>query len=280
MVELSLSSIWPLLLIGLAAGTFGSFLGVGGGLIVVPALLLLNKDLTPLEVTTISVATIAFTSFSSSVAYVRQGRVSLSLALPLALASLPGAAIGAFSVRLISRQTFDVLFAIVLVVLVGLLLVRRRLVRADARERLRIHKDAAGTLHDYDPRYLPLLGVIAFFGGVIATLFGIGGGVILVPCVIVFLRASPHLAIASMQLVILATALVGTLTHLLSGDMANVFPYVAAVGSGCLLGGQLGAHGSKKVRGAALVYILVVVMLILSAKLAFGASGLSAMIAP
>ncbi|MCS7337437.1 MAG: sulfite exporter TauE/SafE family protein [Verrucomicrobiae bacterium] len=84
-----------------------------------------------------------------------------------------------------------------------------------------------------------LAGLIGLFGGLTSGMFGVGGGVVMVPAMIYLLRLTPHQAVATSLIVIVPTALVGALKHNHAGHVvwsAGLWLLPTA-----LLGGYLGA---------------------------------------
>ncbi|HEX2471862.1 MAG TPA: sulfite exporter TauE/SafE family protein, partial [Nitrososphaera sp.] len=79
--------------VGLAAGTLGSMLGVGGGIIMVPALTFLN--LSPTQAASTSLIAVMSTSVSSTIEYARQKRIDYALGLAMAACAIPGGVLGA-----------------------------------------------------------------------------------------------------------------------------------------------------------------------------------------
>ncbi|HEY8343224.1 MAG TPA: sulfite exporter TauE/SafE family protein, partial [Calditerricola sp.] len=120
-----------LLILGVVAGVLGSLLGLGGGVVLVPALLSLSglwgEAYTPQEAVGTSLAVVAATGLSSTLAYLRHGKVDESSALFFFLASGPGAAVGVWANRFLDGQRFFLLFGLLLVGLFFLLAVRDRI---------------------------------------------------------------------------------------------------------------------------------------------------------
>ncbi|MGI0039770.1 MAG: sulfite exporter TauE/SafE family protein, partial [Nitrososphaera sp.] len=92
------TTIAILIAVGLGAGTLGSMLGVGGGIIMVPALAFMG--LPPAQIASTSLFAVTSTSVSSTVAYSRQKRIDYRVGIEMAASAIPGAVIGA----LISSQ--------------------------------------------------------------------------------------------------------------------------------------------------------------------------------
>jgi uncharacterized membrane protein YfcA len=86
--------------------------------------------------------------------------------------------------------------------------------------------------------------LLSFLVGVISTLFGIGGGIVHVPFLIVILGLPVHSATATSHFVLAITSLAGTLVFLRNGQVA--IPVSVVMGIGVLLGAQAGARLSTR----------------------------------
>src|SRR4029079_19038482 len=104
-----------LLGIGVGVGTFGTLVGAGGGFLLVPILSLLEPGLPPSSVTAVSLAVVAMNATSGALAYYRQRRIDLRSGIPFAIATLPGSFAGVLLTRLVTRSTFDIVFAALLI---------------------------------------------------------------------------------------------------------------------------------------------------------------------
>ena len=81
-----------------------------------------------------------------------------------------------------------------------------------------------------------LMGVLV---GAFSALFGVGGGILMVPFVVVVLGFGQHVAEGTSLLVIVPTALVGAIAHAKRGYVD--VPAVVMLGAGGVLGAWLGA---------------------------------------
>ena len=104
-----------LVAIGLAAGVFSSVFGVGGGLIVVP-LLILGVSFPPREAAATSLGAIGLTALAGALAYGLRGEVHVGYALLVGLPAAAGALGGAGLQRRISGDALRLAFAGLLVV--------------------------------------------------------------------------------------------------------------------------------------------------------------------
>src|SRR5213079_759632 len=121
--------------------------------------------------------------------------------------------------------------------------------RADARHIV----DAHGAAHVYHVDTWKGV-VVSFLVGILSSVFGIGGGIIHVPFLIVVLSLPVHIATATSHFVLSISTLVGAATFFALGHVD--LPTVALMGAGILAGAQLGARRSEERRPVAIRRIL------------------------
>jgi uncharacterized protein len=258
--------------LGFGIGTLGTLIGAGGGFILLPVLALLF----PLEptgtLTATSLAVVAANATSGAIAYGRQRRIDYRSGIAFAIATLPGSVAGALLARSIPRGPFDTAFALVLLAL-ALVLLRARAQGPAAPEGRtwgrvpRTLVDAQGTVHRYHVE-LPLGIAISFVIGFASSLLGIGGGFIHVPALIAVLGFPVHIATATSHFVLAIMAAVGTLTHLVAGDLTDVWPRALYLAVGAVFGAQVGARLSTRVHGTVIVRLLAGALVIVALRLA------------
>lgn len=157
--------------------------------------------------------------------------VDLLVGLVLAIGSIVGAVIGARWTRRLSDQTLRRLFAIAALAVALILLA-----------------DAVGTLlglgFALHPSSRPTSGLLVGLGlviglvtGLVSGLLGIGGGIVMVPAMVLALGLSQHLAQGTSLLVIIPTAAAGSITHFRMGNIR------LRIATQLALGGVLGAAG-------------------------------------
>src|SRR5437588_3847580 len=112
---LNITSSAVAFLIALVAGAFGSVLGIGGGLFIIPSLTLFLGIQLKTAIAASIVAVIA-TSLGGGNVYVRRHVADIRLGLLLALATSPGAVIGAKLATVVSARVLAGVFALVLAV--------------------------------------------------------------------------------------------------------------------------------------------------------------------
>lgn len=263
--------------IGAAVGVYGTVVGVGGGFLIVPALLFLYPDEDPVGITSISLMVVFFNAMSGSAAYARLRRIDYRSGLAFAAASLPGAVGGAYLVHLVPRGLFDLVFGVALIA-VALWLIRsagRHLaVRAPRQGRFVVRRVLPGAHPGEEFRYSydMLQGVAAAAViGFLSSMLGIGGGVFHVPVMIDLLRFPVHVATATSQLVLMFMTGEASAVHLLNGDLHGENLWRAVLLSiGAVPGAQLGARLSHRFRGATISRLLAAALLFVGARLLYG----------
>lgn len=262
-----------LALVGLIVGAFGTVVGVGGGFLLVPVLLFAYPSLDPSTVTAMSLVAVCANALSGAAAYGRQRRIDFASGGLMAAASLPGAYLGAVAVRHVERSTFVVVFAVVLALLGGMLLLPRgtQRIRAPLVGRgifARSITDRQGDTFVY--RYRVWQGLVIGVGvGFISSLLGIGGGILQVPMMSTVLRFPVHIATATSQFVLALTALWAVVLHLLAGTLGwdRSLALAATMGAGGVAGAQIGARFARGLDGAIILRALGVAMILVALRM-------------
>lgn len=122
--------IFGFLALGLFAGAMAAALGVGGGIIFVPALVIVAGFDQHLAQGT-SLAIILPTAIVSTLVHARAGRVVWPVAIPIGVAGLIGALLGARAAIALDPELLRRLFGILLVVIAARMLLRARRPYAD-----------------------------------------------------------------------------------------------------------------------------------------------------
>ncbi|RIX59616.1 sulfite exporter TauE/SafE family protein [Paenibacillus nanensis] len=255
-----------LLAIGLTAGLAGSLVGLGGGFIVVPALAFLFPDMPPSHLAGTSMAMLLCNSVSSTYVYAKQQRIDYSAAIRFAAASIPGSVIGAIFAEQIEGRLFFISFGFFLIGIALLLLFKpdRPIVWPLAPTATRSFIDQSGKRFDYS-YHMPTGIVISFLVGFLASLFGVGGGSLMIPTMTLLLGFPPHIAVATSMLQIFLSAIVSTSTH---AALHNIdWSMVLLLAPGAIIGGQIGARLAKRLPAKLLLKILALLLIVVSVRL-------------
>ncbi len=183
---------------------------------------------------------------SSAIGYIRQKRVDLSLATPLAIGAVPGSIAGVFAVRHANGIWFDVSYGAMLFALAILVMRRRAAESRPAGEKTFAH------------RYIVAVpaGVVL---GLLSSLFGIGGGVVLIPLLLIGARMPPHIVTATSAFIIALTSPVGVITHALGGDV-DWIAAIPLIGGG-FIGGAIAPRISARVSSPRLITLLAIALI-------------------
>jgi len=245
-----------LTLLGLTfiAGFIGALMGIGGGIIIVPALTIIFG--VPIkEAIAISIVTVIATSISGGSSYVEQRITNIRLAIFLESSTTIGAFIGALLLLIVSGNYLYVIFALLAFYLAAsqILSVKREVKRTESNDFMNITQDRVsrslnlrGDYFDaainHKVEYLvknSLLGwMISFFAGLGSALLGIGGGVFKVSIMNIFMNVPLKAAVATSKFMIGVTAATSAILYFVAG-LLNL-EYIAPAALGTMLGATAG----------------------------------------
>ncbi|MDS9472765.1 sulfite exporter TauE/SafE family protein [Sporosarcina pasteurii] len=261
-----------LALIGLSAGVIGALVGLGGGIILVPATLFIGINLgwidgiTPQTVVGLSVIMMIFTGLGSTLSYMKKKTVDFKSGAIFFAGSAPGTLIGAFVNKQLDLPSFNLYFGILLIILATLLLVRDYLKPVQwfvKRGKKRMFTDIHGHEHIYGyPIWFALL--LTFGVGFASGLFGIGGGSIIVPAMILLFLFPPHVAVGTSMFMVFLSAIVNSITHISLGNVPWL--YTIPVVPAAYFGAKMGAYLNNKMKSETLVFALRIILLLLGVR--------------
>jgi uncharacterized membrane protein YfcA len=243
---------------------------VAGSFLLVPILLFLYPDETPAGITSITLTVAFFNALSGSIAYRHLKRIDYRSGLLFALTAAPGAILGAFIVKMLSREIFQYLFGSILLAVAVYLLARpgRKLTGEFLHHWATPRHLVDAQKKDYRYSFnLPLGMAIAFFVGILSGLLGIGGGIVHVPVLIQVLGFPAHIATATSHFTVAITTLSAIGTHLVSGTYATDIGRIIALSAGVVVGAQFGARLSQRVAGTLIVRLLAAGLAIVALRL-------------
>jgi uncharacterized membrane protein YfcA len=247
------------IILGIIAATFGSLLGLGGGIIIVPALIYLGptlfegKMLASTAVGT-SMVVLSFTAFSSSLTYIKAKKVDFKSAWIFFIASGPAALVGALGTQSFKPETLKLAFGLFMLLITAIMVARDHMKPLSISWKInRSYVQADGQVALFGYNYSAVL-AIGCLVGLFSGLFGIGGGSLMIPVMVILFRYPPHLATATSMFVILLSSLLGSGTHIVQGDVS--WGILVPLALGALVGGWLGALLSTKLSGKMLIWIL------------------------
>lgn len=263
MIDFTWLKALELLGIGIGAGFYGSMVGLGGGFVVVPMLLLLYH-LGPQQTVGTSLAVVFLNAVSGTLAFARQRRIDYKTGIKFGLATLPGAVLGAYAANFLSPRVFSFIFGVLLVGVAIFLVVRPK---AEAKVTpglscapLLSHSYVTRTVVDANGKvfryvFRERLGVvISFFVGFISSILGIGGGIIHVPAMVYLFSFPVHIATATSMFILGISSMAGSAFHFALGHV--LYLPALAIGVGAILGAQGGARLSQRLKAEWLIRAL------------------------
>jgi hypothetical protein len=254
------AAIVILFLLGLFAGTFGALVGLGGGIILVPVLSLwFGLPIT--QAVGISLVCVIATSSGAAAVYVQRRLTDMRLGMTLELASSLGAITGALIVPYLPPAVVKGLFGVFLLYS-AVLMVRKRGEEA---------AEGGDGPQDYRVRNYPLGLGVSYAAGNVSAILGIGGGPIKVPLMNVWMGVPLRVAAATSNFLMGVTAAASAFLYYSRGDVYVALAAPLAVG--VFAGAFLGTWLSRRLHGRWIRFILVLVLLYLSALMlgeAFG----------
>lgn len=261
------------LLIGFLSAFIGSLVGLGGGIVFVPAMLFLFDNVEsfswadPQAIVGISLITMVFTGLSSTIAYLKLRRIDLKTGIIFLIGSLPGSVFGSWINTKLNIDSFSLYFGIMMLIVFFMMMIdREKLVKNKTIEITnRTHKfQIDGETYQYTVNYVPAF-VLSFIVGTLSGMFGLGGGTISVPAMILFFGMPVQIAIGTSMFMIFFISLISSTTHIFLGHV--VWKYVIFFVVGSYIGGTVGARTNKLFKGKTLEWILKIIILIASIRL-------------
>jgi uncharacterized membrane protein YfcA len=259
------------LALGAVAGALGSLLGLGGGVFLVPFLVIV-VGLPFNAAAAISLAAVIATSTSVSAATAGRHLINLRLGVVLEVATAAGGLSGGLLAQLVPARLLQLLFVTTIGAVALQLFTRlnRRNVLTDGLEDPgvlggRFHDAEAGCAVVYRVKRLPVGLLASYIAGLLSTMLGIGGGIIKVPVLISWCGVPIRVAAATSAFMIGVTATSGAIIYYGQGVMVPALAGAAVVGVrlGTMSGLRLGSRWRTKWLKLMLATILMLVALLM-----------------
>jgi len=243
----------PLFFAAIGVGFFASLLGLGGGVFMVPLLLLGGFATSQPHAAGTSIAGVLFTGLSASIAYFRRKAIDFRIGLLFMPSAIAGVFVGRTIVSMVDARWLTLAFGIFLFYPAALMLL--------GKTSKDVHAKEAGKTSGW--RFYLLVIVLGFVAGVATKLFGIGGGTVFVPSLVVFLGLDIVTAVAVSLFVMIPTAAISAATSWIDGTLhlELAIPLILGIIIGAQIGPRVGARIPKKrlrqLFGVVLVYAAV-----------------------
>lgn len=263
-----------LLLFGILAGVLGTLFGLGGGVILVPALTILF-DLSPTQAAAISLIGIVAASVGAASFYVEKRVSNVRLGLLLEISTAAGAILGAMLAVFVDEIWLTLLFVAILIYSgARMIMNKEQCVQTESPE------EAEFSYHDikenkdfgYDVQNVKTGSLVCGFAGVLSSMTGVGGGAIKVPLMNLHMNVPIKAAAATSSYMIGITAFSGAITYFLGGEVMLIYAALIAVGS--FVGSGIGSYASKYIPGGQLRKYFSLLLFFLAAITLLSAGGI------
>jgi len=230
-------------LVAMFATTIGAMSGIGGGLIIRPSLSLMGIGL-GLATFTSAACVFAMSFVTATTRKVWKTNIPFKHLVFLATGSILGAFAGAYALLFLDAIVVSVLFIIAMIINIVLLRIRDSV--------------QARTVTN------PLLGiVVGFFAGLLAGLFGIGGGLVQMVALMYLYGSKPKEAVVQSLFIAMMSSGAALIQYWINGFAdTSLLPYVIP---GAILGGLIGGLIAKRMKDTqitALLYLLMVTVIV------------------
>ncbi|HYU55462.1 MAG TPA: sulfite exporter TauE/SafE family protein [Candidatus Dormibacteraeota bacterium] len=234
-------------LVSIVAGFIGALFGLGGGVLIIPFLTLVEGVPVPLAVGA-SIVSVVATSSASAATYVQDHLTNLRLGMFLEIGTVAGAITGAFVAVFLPASVLFFLFGLILLYATIVMIRARGIdfpadVRPDKTSRIlalgsQYEDRSLNRVVKYEVTRTPLTVFIGYFAGIVSGLLGVGGGIINVPTMNLVSKIPVKVASATSNFMIGVTAAASASVYLLRGDVNPLLaaPLIVGVAGGALLG--------------------------------------------
>jgi uncharacterized membrane protein YfcA len=270
-----LTILGGLFALAIGAGFVGALSGLGGGVFIVPGLVILAH--VPMQVAIgASLISVVATSAGASVAFVRDGWTNLRVAMILECATVTGAVSGAYMARLVPARVLELLFALMMLQSAYFSMRRHGDEIVDHSDpkctRLRLGGEFPGddgVMRPYGVVNLPGGAALMVVAGLMSGLLGIGAGALKVAAMDYLMRLPLKVSSATSNFMIGVTAGAGAIVFLARGDIAT--SVAAPVALGVTAGALAGSRALPHVNVQALRLLFVAILILIAVEMGWRA---------
>jgi uncharacterized protein len=277
-------NIFLVLGMGIAVGFISGMFGIGGGFLMTPLLIFIGVS--PAVAVATVASHIAASSFSGAISYWRRRALDLALAMMLLLGGIVGTVAGVWLFTLLRALgqldlTIGLSYLLLLGIVGGLMIFEsvRAIMRAREGKPVEVRRPGSHTWFHGLPLKLrfkqsrvyvsaiPVV-MIGFIIGFIGAVMGIGGGFLLVPMLIYFLRVPTNVVIGTSMVLTLVTMASATVMHAITNHLVDALLALVLMIGG-VMGAQFGARAGQNMRGERIRLMLGLLVLAVGLRFAF-----------
>lgn len=244
-----MKNFWISLAIGLAAGGFGGLIGVGGGIIMIPLMVGILK-LSQHQAHGTSLVALVFTGLGGALIYGLHREIDFMAAGTLTITAMITAGIGARYANALPGWTLRRAFGVFLIGCALLLASKPYLPGVGGHHPVYIH--------------IIIYLVTGLATGFLSGMMGVGGGVIMIPAMVLLAGFGQHAAQGTALAVMVPVGVTGALTHFKMGNVAK--QYVPGLVCGIILGVILGSNLANRIEETALRLFFLAAMVIMGIR--------------
>lgn len=228
----------PLFFSAIAIGFCASLLGIGGGVFMTPLLLLGGFVLTQPEAAGTSIAAVVFTGLSASIAYYRRRAINFRIGMIFMGPAIAGVFLGFYVGNVVGASWLTLAFGAFLLYPMALMIAGK------STKDMKVRSEGRATGF----RFYVLAAALGLVAGTVTKLFGIGGGTVFVPSLILFLGLDIVTAVATSLFVMVPTAIIGSVLSHVQGYLHPEFalPLILGIVIGAQIGPRIGSRIPKK----------------------------------
>ena len=267
-MELVVESILFFILLGIGIGTLCSIVGLGGGILIIPAsIFILGFD--SKSAIFISLFSMMGLTISASTTYIRYNYVNYRLALLYNIWDTPGVILGGIIMLYASKNIMAGICGIAIITL-SILLFRKSTSRyctfrihylqetnngshgsssSHNKEEQKNNVNKSKKNHSIFGLNIYIVSISSFSGGLITGFVGLGGGTTDTTSMLL-LGVEPKIAAATSEFMMAFTALIGVITHVVLGTYNYSWWWPIYMSIGTIIGGQIGPFLSKKLKSS------------------------------
>ncbi len=267
---MTLVTLLLLLLGGGIAGTIGAMLGLGGGIFLVP-FLVLAFGLPMHQAVATSILAVIATSSAGAAMNIERRIVNLRLGMVLEISTVAGAILGGLTANVLSGQALSRIFASLLLVVAFVMVWRIRNHQdhhtpvGEGSFPASFKDESSGEVLSYSARRVPIVSLIALVAGNISGLLGVGGGIFKVPAMTMISGVPMKAATATSNFMIGVTAAASAFIYFSHGHLNPLIVSPAVLG--VLVGSFLGIKINRRIKGSLLTWIFAAVLLMVSIRM-------------
>jgi uncharacterized protein len=244
-----------LFLVGVLVSGFGTIIGFGGGVFMVPILIIFFGFNIEIAIGS-TMSALVPASIIASVFNLRDRSIDYLVGTLIQLPAVLGTVLGAFLVAFLPVFKLQFIFALFVVTIGATMLAPKKHKTRSNRSGMmyRIRRVPTSFIRKNRAKHLAyringgLMSAFGFVSGVLAGLFGIGGGFVQTPMMIKLFRIPPQIATSTSLFILVITSVTGLISHFLIGNVmwGRSLPLMAAFAIGAIGGNLLKKRGTSK----------------------------------